>query len=178
MKILKITVLIIICLAAYYFTWSPNKSNISEQAKIAIEKSEACDRPNNDFSYCINLPKKDRKDYTGTPGKYPQTCMNTVSSFYSPKANWAQCNYFVNNLNKLHFKETDSPRPGDIVIFFKKNNDARHTGLYVGKSLFGPLMNHSDGGKLPHNYQKHFPIKLYMLTRKDYINYKYYTYNQ
>lgn len=102
--------------------------------------------------------------------------MNTVSAFYSPEANWAQCIHFVNHHKKLGFKETNNPKPGDIVVFFKANNDPSHTGLYVGNSLFGPMMNHSDGGKKPNNYQKHFPIKLYMLAAKDYVEYKYYTY--
>lgn len=178
MKVLKIILSTLFILFIYYILWTPSTYNISEKATTALLESERTSRPNNDFSNCINLPKKDRKDYTGTPGKYPQTCMNTVSYFYSPKANWAQCNYFVNNIKKLGFKETKNPKPGDIVIFFKKNNDARHTGLYVGKSLFGPLMNHSDGGKKPYNYQKHLPIKLFMLVKKDYIYYKYYTYIQ
>lgn len=176
MKIFNIILLVLFLIGIYYITWTPSTYNISEKAREAVNISENTCKPNTDFSNCINLPVKDRRDYTGTPGPYPQTCMNTVSSFYSPNANWAQCNYFVNNLQKLGFKETFDPKPGDIVIFFKKNNDARHTGLYVGKSLFGPLMNHSDGGKKSHNYQKHFPIKLFMLTRKDYVNYKYYTY--
>lgn len=178
MKVLKIILSTLFILFIYYILWTPSTYNISEKATTALLESERTNKPNNDFSNCINLPKKDRKDYTGTPGKYPQTCMNTVSYFYSPKANWAQCNYFVNNIKKLGFKETKNPKPGDIVIFFKKNNDARHTGLYVGKSLFGPLMNHSDGGKKPYNYQKHLPIKLFMLVKKDYIYYKYYTYIQ
>jgi len=176
MKLLKIFLCTLFLLFIYYITWCPSTTGISNKARAAVQISENTHKPNTDFTYCINLPKRDRKDYTGTPGKYPQTCMNTVSSFYSPEANWAQCNYFVNNLKYLGFKETNNPKPGDIVIFFKKNNDARHTGLYVGKSLFGPLMNHSDGGKKPHNYQKHFPIWLFMITRKDYVNYKYYTY--
>ena len=102
--------------------------------------------------------------------------MNTVSAFYSPDANWAQCIYFVNHLKKLGFKETNDPKPGDVVVFFDRNHEAHHTGLYVGKSLFGPLMNHSDGGRKPHNYQKHLPIKLYMKASKHFIDYKYYTY--
>lgn len=174
-KFFLIASILLLGVGIYYFTWTPSTNGISEKARTAVEKSEVTTSPNNDFSYCINLPKKERKDYAGTPGKYPQTCMNTVSSFYSPKANWAQCNYFVNHLKQLGFTETDDPKPGDIVVFYKKNNDARHTGLYVGNSLFGPLMNHSDGGKKPRNYWKHFPIKLFMLVSKDYVDYKYYT---
>ena len=89
-------------------------------------------------------------DYTGTKGKSPKTCMNTVSAFYSPKANWASCSYFISHLKQLGFKETQKPKPGDIVIFFKKNNAPGHAGLYVGNSLLGPLMNHADGGNQPY----------------------------
>ena len=177
-KVLISVLLVLVALVVYYFSWSPSVDGISERARLAVERSEACTHPNNDFSHVVHFPKEWKKDYTGTPGKYPQTCMNTVSAFYSPEANWAQCNWFVAHLKQLGFQETTDPKPGDIVVFFKKNNDARHTGLYVGKSLFGPLMNHSDGGKKPHNYVKHFPIQLYMLGGKSrgYVEYRYYTY--
>ena len=175
LKVLFVLFILLAVLGVYYLTWTPSTDGISEKARMAVERSEACTHPNNDFTHVIHFPKEWKKDYTGTPGKYPQTCMNTVSSFYRPEANWAQCNYFVNHLKQLGFKETNDPKPGDIVVFFKKNNDARHTGLYVGKSLFGPMMNHSDGGKKPHNYQKHVPVKCFMLFAKDYVEYKYYT---
>ena len=168
--------IVLISLVVYYFTWTPSTKGISEKARIAVERSEACTHPNNDFSHVIHFPKEWKKDYTGTVGIYPQTCMNTVSAFYRPEANWAQCIYFVNHLKKLGFKETNDPKPGDVVVFFDRNHEAHHTGLYVGKSLFGPLMNHSDGGRKPHNYQKHLPIKLYMRASKNFIDYKYYTY--
>lgn len=175
-KFLKISGIILLGICVYWLTWTPSLTGVSEKAKQAVIASEKNTHPNNDFTHVVHFPKAWKKDYTGTPGKYPQTCMNTVSSFYSPNANWAQCNWFVANHKQLGFEETDSPKPGDIVVFFKPNNDARHTGLFVGYSLFGPLMNHSDGGKKPHNYQKHFPVKLYMMTRHGYVTYKYYTY--
>lgn len=175
-KALKILFFALAAVAVYYFTWTPSTEGISEKARIAVERSEACTHPNNDFTHVIHFPKEWKKDYTGAVGKYPQTCMNTVSAFYSPEANWAQCIYFVNHLKKLGFKETDSPKPGDVVVFFDRNHEAHHTGLYVGKSLFGPLMNHSDGGRKPYDYQKHMPVKLFMLVRKKYVDYKYYTY--
>ena len=175
-KSLKYSLLVIVALGIYYFTWSPSLDGISEKARLAVERSEACTHPNNDFTHVVHFPQKWKKDYTGTPGKDPQTCMNTVSSFYSPDANWAHCGWFVNNHKKLGFKETDHPKPGDIVIFLRGNGSAGHTGLYVGKSLFGPMMNHSDGGKKDYNYWKHFPIKLYMLIAYHYKSYKYYTY--
>ena len=175
LKVLFVLLMLVVTIGVYYLTWTPSTKGISEKARIAVERSESCTHPNNDFSHVIHFPKGWKKDYTGTPGKYPQTCMNTVSSFYSPEANWAQCNYFVNHLKKLGFKETSDPKPGDIVVFFKANNDARHTGLYVGNLLFGPMMNHSDGGKKPHNYQKHFPLKLFTIGAKGYVEYKYYT---
>ena len=101
--------------------------------------------------------------------------MNTVSAFYSPQRNWAQCQYFVNNCTKLGFKETDLPRPGDIIVFFKKNH-AFHTGLYVGTSVYGPVINHSDGGKLPKNYHKHVLVKNLYKNYREHIYYRYYTY--
>ena len=159
----------------YLSTWSVDTSNISDKAKEAIMKSELATKPNTDFSNCINLPVKDRKDYTGTPGIYPQTCMNTVSSFYSPDKNWAQCQYFVNNCNRLGFEEVEVPKAGDIIVFFKKNH-AFHTGLYLGKSKYGPVINHSDGGKLPNNYHKHVLVKNLYKDYKENIYYRYYTY--
>ena len=154
LKILSIVVAVFVAavlgVVIYYITWTPSTRGISEQARIAVERSEACTHPNNDFSHVIHFPKAWKKDYTGAVGIYPQTCMNTVSAFYSPEANWAQCIYFVNHLKKLGFKQTDNPKPGD--------------------------MNHSNGGRKPHNYQKHFPIKLYLKASKNFIDYKYYTY--
>ena len=178
-KALKIIGIVLVLLGVYYVTWTPSTDGISETAKKAVIASEERTCPNNDFRNVRHFPKEWKKDYTGTPGKYPQTCMNTVSSFFCPESNWAQCNWFVAHHKQLGFEETTHPKPGDIVVFFKKNNDARHTGLFVGYSLFGPLMNHSDGGKKPHNYQKHFPILLYVGAgrARGYIDYKYYTYS-
>ena len=175
LKVLLVLLMLVAALGVYYISWTPVTKGISEKARIAVERSEACTHPNNDFSHVIHFPKAWKKDYTGAVGKYPQTCMNTVSSFYCPEANWAQCNYFVNHLKKLGFKETDYPQAGDIIVFFEKNKSAFHTGLFVGNSLFGPLMNHSDGGRKPHNYHKHFPIKLYLHFSKSCTEYKYYT---
>ncbi len=159
----------------YLSLWKPSTKGISEKAKIAVERSENTTCPNNDFRYVIHFPKEWKIDYTGTKGKSPKTCMNTVSAFYSPKANWASCSYFISHLKQLGFKETQKPKPGDIVIFFKKNNAPGHAGLYVGNSLLGPLMNHADGGNQPYNYEKHLLIEYYMLKHKYYIKYKYYT---
>lgn len=159
----------------YLSTWTVDTTGITNKAKEAILISESINKPNTDFTYCINLPVSERKDYTGTPGKYPQTCMNTVSSFYNPKRNWAQCQYFVNNCTKLGFKETDLPKPGDIIVFFKKNH-AFHTGLYLGNSKYGPVINHSDGGKLPNNYHKHVLVNNLYKNCGSYVYYRYYTY--
>lgn len=158
----------------YLSSWSIDTSNVSDKAKNAIIISENTNKPNTDFTYCINLPSKERHDYTGTPGKYPQTCMNTVSAFYSPKRNWAQCQYFVDNCNTLGFKETSIPKPGDIIVFFNKNH-AFHTGLYLGNSRYGPIMNHSDGGKLPNNYHKHVIVNNVYKNSGEHIYYRYYT---
>lgn len=117
MKSLKAFLCVVLALVIYYITWTPSTKGISEKARIAVERSEACTQPNNDFSHVIHFPKEWKKDYTGTVGKYPQTCMNTVSAFYCPDANWAQCIYFVNHLKKLGFKETNDPKPGDLVVF-------------------------------------------------------------
>lgn len=175
-RFLRISIIVIVGICVYWLTWTPSLKGISEKAKQAVIASEKNKCPNNDFTHVVHFPKAWKKDYTGTPGPYPQTCMNTVSSFYSPDANWAQCAWFVANHKRLGFAETDDPKPGDIVVFFKEHGVAKHTGLYVGKSLFGPLMNHSDGGKKPHNYQKHFPIKLYIFGSTNYKSHKYYTY--
>ena len=158
----------------YLSSWSVDTSNITDKAKKAILISENINKPNTDFTYCINLPPKDRRDYTGTLGKYPQTCMNTVSSFYSPTRNWAQCQYFVNNCRALGFEETSIPKPGDIIIFFNKNH-AFHTGLYLGNSNYGPIMNHSDGGKLPSNYHKHVIVNNVYKNSGEHIYYRYFT---
>ena len=169
---------VIAALVVYHLTWTPNTEGITDKARLAVERSETCDKPNNDFRYVIHFPKEWKKDYTGTPGPLPMTCMNTVSSFFhpAPEGNWAQCNYFVNHLKQLGFKQVDDPKPGDVVVFFKAGGDARHTGLYVGNSLFGALMNHSDGGKKPSNYHHHFPIWVYMVGAKmrGYVDYKFY----
>lgn len=159
----------------YMKNWSYSTEGISKAAKNAISISENTTCPNNNFSHVIHFPKEWKKDYTGTPGKYPQTCMNTVSAFYNPKANWAQCQYFVNNCTKLGFKETTTPKAGDIIIFFKKNH-AFHTGLYLGESRYGPVINHSNGGKLPSDYQKHILVKNLYKNCGEHVYYRYYTY--
>lgn len=131
-KIISVLLMLAVALGVYYFTWTPSTKGISEKARIAVERSEACTHPNNDFTHVIHFPKAWKKDYTGTQGEYLQTCMNNVSSFCSPDANWAQCICFVNHLKKLGFKETANPKPGDIIVFFDSNHEAHHTGLYVG----------------------------------------------
>jgi hypothetical protein len=175
-KKIRIIIMSIVALMSlpviYCILWMPKMTGRTPEANKAVKVAEKNRMPNSNFIYASNMPVKDRLDYTHS-SYHPHTCINTATSFYDKHHTCSYCNHFIVHPERWGFEETSCPRAGDLIIFFKKGNDARHCGMYVGKSLLGPMMDHSDGGYLWFDYQRHVPAKLLYVF---FSRYKYYTY--
>lgn len=118
------------------FYWHATTSPQWEYAKRAL----ACKSANHDMRYCIDLPAGARKDFSNTTWK-PMPCINTASSLYNDKHRAGNCNKFMANPEKWGFREVsaDEAVPGDLMLFLRKEDGARHAGVYTMNSLLGPL---------------------------------------
>ena len=107
-----------------------------EYAKRAL----ACKKANFDLRYCVDLPANSRKDFTNTSWK-PMPCINTATSLYNDKYRAGNCNKFMSNPEKWGFKEIPENEAvaGDLMLFLRKKDGARHAGVYTMNSLLGPL---------------------------------------
>lgn len=119
-----------------------------EYAKRAL----ACKGANYDLRYCVDLPAGSRQDFTNTSWK-PLPCINTASSLYNYEYRAGNCNKFMANPCKWGFHEVsaDDAVPGDLMLFLRKKDGARHAGVFTMNSLFGPLCaNTTIGGIFVH----------------------------
>lgn len=154
---------IIAIIAIIAIAWIGTRNLSDTKGNEIVRRAEACRKPNNDFSYCTN-PSIERAACRNYPvsGKFhPLTCINTATSFYNPKNTCSYCPDFVRMPERWGFHEVKAKdrEPGDLIIFYRKGI-ASHAAVYIGESLFGPLMNHSDGGYLPIDYWRHWPYSL------------------
>jgi len=141
-------------------SWVGTRNLSDTHGSVIVERAEACSKPNNDFTYSTNpsINRSACRNYPVTSSFHPLTCINTATSFYNPKNTCSYCPDFVKMPGRWGFKEVPAKdrKPGDLIIFYRKGI-ASHAAVYIGESLFGPLMNQSDGGFLPIDYQKHVP---------------------
>lgn len=118
------------------FYWHATTSPQWVYAKRALANNSA----NYDLRYCIDLPEGSRKDFSKTSWK-PLPCINTASSLYNDKHRAGNCNKFRGNPEKWGFHEVseEDAVPGDLMLFIRKKDGARHAGVYTMNSLLGPL---------------------------------------
>lgn len=118
------------------FYWHATTSPQWEYAKRALANKSA----NYDLRYCIDLPEVSRKDFSKTSWK-PLPCINTATSLYNDKHRAGNCNKFMANPEKWGFHEVSAEEavPGDMILFLRKKDGARHAGVYTMNSLLGPL---------------------------------------
>lgn len=142
-----------------------------EYAKRAL----ACKGANYDLRYCVDLPASSRVDCTNTSWK-PMPCINTASSLYNYEYRVGNCNKFMANPGKWGFHEVSESEavPGDMMLFLRKKDGARHAGVYTMNSLLGPLCaNTTIGGVFLH----FMPIKpLLALNAGGFCDVRYYRY--
>jgi len=150
----------IAALAALVLFWVGTRNLSSTKDSPIVARAEACRTPNNDFSHCTNpsIGRAACRNYPVSGSFHPLTCINTATSFYNPKSTCSYCPDFVRVPGRWNFREVKASerKPGDLIIFYRKGI-ASHAGVYIGQSLFGPLMDHSDGGYLRISYQRHVP---------------------
>lgn len=146
----------------------------SPQWKYA-KRSLLCFGANYDLRYCIDLPADSRRDYTNTSWK-PMPCINTASSFYDDKHRAGNCNKFMANPDKWGFHEVSEEEavPGDMMLFIRKKDGARHAGVYTMNSLLGPLCANT----VMNGIFGHFlPVKpLLLIHAIDFYKVRYYRY--
>jgi len=151
-----------VLIAIFAVLWIGTRNLSNTHGSPIVKRAEACRKPNNDFTYSTNpsIARSACRNYPVSGSFHPLTCINTATSFYNPRNTCSYCPDFVRMPERWHFKEVSSKerKPGDLVIFYRKGI-ASHAAVYIGESLFGPLMNQSDGGYLPIDYQKHVPYK-------------------
>jgi len=135
-------------LLAVALVWIGTRNLSNTRGSEIVARAEACRKPNNDFTYSTN-PSIERaacRNYPVTGSFHPLTCINTATSFYNPKATCSYCPDFVRMPGRWNFREVPAKerKPGDLIIFYRKGI-ASHAAVYIGESLFGPLMNQSTG---------------------------------
>lgn len=141
------------------------------------ERAIWCPAPSYDLRYCVDLSDADRKDFTNSSWK-PLPCINTATSFYNEHYRAGNCNRFMANPAKWHFVEVseNDAVPGDLMLFIRKKDGARHAGVYTMNSLIGPLCANSS---YPQGSFRHFmPVKpLLYLHVAGFYQVKYYRYS-
>ncbi|MCQ2257452.1 MAG: hypothetical protein MJZ41_05585 [Bacteroidaceae bacterium] len=167
--VLVLIALLVIVQIGFYFhaTTSPQW----EYAKRAL----ACKGANYDFRNCVDLPMDSRKDFTNSSWK-PFSCINTASSLYNNGHRAGNCNKFMANPGRWGFHEVsaDEAVPGDMMLFLRKWDGARHAGVYTMNSLLGPLCaNTVVGGIFVH----FLPVKPFLAVHAvGFCDVKYYRY--
>lgn len=149
----------------------------SPQWKYA-KRALACTGSNYDLRYCMDLPESARKDYTNSSWK-PLPCINTATSFYNDQYRAGNCNKFKSNPGRWGFKEIseDEALPGDLVLFLREKDNARHAGVYTMNSLLGPLCANTADPSIKGLFLHFLPIKPVIAIRKrGYCKVKYYRY--
>lgn len=174
-KFLKYTFAIVALMAIVQFCFYLHATTSPqwEYAKRAL----ACKGANYDLRYCIDLPADSRKDYTDCSWK-PLPCINTASSLYNDKHRAGNCNKFVANPERWGFHEVsaDEAVPGDMIIFIRKKDNARHAGVYTMNSLLGPLCANTIGGGV---FAHYMPVKpLLAVKNHGFYKVRYYRYTQ
>lgn len=131
---------IALVLSQVFFVIKALKSPQWEYAQRAL----ACTTPNYDLRYCIDLDAGSRKDFTHNSWK-PMPCINTATSFYNPKRRAGNCNRFKANPTRWGFKEVSAKEsvPGDLILWVRKKDGARHAAVYTCNSIVGPLCANS-----------------------------------
>lgn len=124
------------------FFWEQARS--SSQWKYA-QRALECNSPNYDLRYCIDLDAGSRRDFTNSSWK-PMPCINTATSFYNPKRRAGNCNRFMSNPARWGFREVSAHEavPGDLILWVRKKDGARHAAVYTCNSLMGPLCANSN----------------------------------
>lgn len=70
---------------------------------------------NRNFLYASNASLLGRIGMTFTP-RCPKTCINTVTAFYNKYHTCSNCEDFEKDPQKWGFKQTETPKVGDLVI--------------------------------------------------------------
>ena len=134
-----------------------------------------CNEANYDLRYCVDLPKESRKDFTHTTWK-PLPCINTATSLYNYEHRAGNCNKFMANPEIWGFREVNEKDavPGDLMLFIRKKDGARHAGVYTMNSIVGPLCaNTTVKGVFMH----YLPVKPFLAAKVGgFYNVKYYRY--
>lgn len=140
------------------------------------QRALKCQTPNYDLRYCIDLDTASRKDFTNSVWK-PMPCINTATSFYNEKHRAGNCNRFMANPAKWGFTEVSEKEamPGDLMLFIRHKDGARHAGVYTMNSLLGPLCANTNYPK--GNFMHFMPVKPLLWVRAGgYYQVKYYRY--
>lgn len=137
---LLIPIVAMVVLQGFFFL----KARTSPQWVYARRALE-CTTPNYDLRYCIDLDAGSRKDFTNSSWK-PMPCINTATSFYNPIRRAGNCNRFMANPAKWGFREVSANEavPGDLILWVRKKDGARHAAVYTCNSIVGPLCANSN----------------------------------
>lgn len=133
---LLLALVVVLTLIQAGFYWHATTSPQWEYARRALGNKSA----NYDLRYCVDLPEDSRKDFSKTSWK-PLPCINTATSLYNDKHRAGNCNKFMADPARWGFHEVTEAEavPGDLILFLRKKDGARHAGIYTMNSLLGPL---------------------------------------
>lgn len=124
-----------LCLDIVCWTSKPNK-NYLQSAKEAVE-------PNHNFMFASNATLAGRIAMTLTPEER-KTCINTATSFYNKHHTCSNCEDFEKNPEKWNFRQTTTPKVGDIVIQHEaETGRAYHAAIIVDIKGGEHYVNHA-----------------------------------
>ena len=130
-----------------------------------LQAAEEATTPNRNFLFASNASLPGRI-YMTFSGKEFKPCINTVTAFYNKYHTCSNCEDFVKNPERWHFKQTTNPKVGDLVIQHNsKTGQAYHAAIIVNIEEGKIYINHA----VRTGYIKHVELK----TRSNLTFYEY-----
>ena len=108
-----------------------------------LQAAEEATNPNRNFLFASNASLPGRLYMTFSDKEF-KPCINTVTAFYNKYHTCSNCEDFVNNPERWHFKQTANPKVGDLVVQHNsKTGQAYHAAIIVNMENGEIYINHA-----------------------------------
>lgn len=118
--------------------------HFSEPNKNYLQLAKETIAPNSNFMFASNASLAGRIVMTLTP-KRRKPCINTTTSFYNKYNTCSNCEEFEENPERWNFKQTTTPKIGDILIQHNQAGTAYHAAIIVDIKGGEYYINHAVG---------------------------------
>ena len=108
-----------------------------------LQAAEEATTPNRNFLFASNASLPGRIYMTFSRNEF-KPCINTVTAFYNKYHTCSNCEDFVKNPERWHFKQTANPKVGDLVVQHNsKTGQAYHAAIIVNMENGKIYINHA-----------------------------------